>query len=221
MKKLIPVLIFGALLVPGAQGSITTYTTRSTFESALATPTTFDFDQANGPVSTLGSLLGVSTIGGDPNGQIFGNSLFGSLTDNVESFLPVQFSFLTNGFAFGYDNLDLTADEEAVITISYASGPSDVFTVSLGGQDDFTPVFFGAISTDAISNVQVYSRTIGEDTIGDRQNIIDNVTVDAGPITATPEPSSLMLMSGGLLILLGRSSSLGSALRRSLALLRN
>ncbi len=205
MKKLIPALIFGALLVPGAQGSITTYDTRATYEAALLTPTTFDFNQPDGSISALGAAVGISTIGGDLSGQITGDTLCGSLTGNSECFLPLQFTFTSTSFAFGYDNLDLTSDEEAVITVSFSNGdPSQQFTINLGGAADFTPVFFGAISDTAISNVQIYSRTIGTDTIGDRANVIDNVTIDAGAVD-TPEPGSWMLMSGGFMLFLGRS----------------
>lgn len=205
MKKLIPALIFGALLIPGAEGSITTYTTRATFENALSAPTTFDFNQPNGPVSVLGTVLGISTIGGNPNGEVDNNTLYGSDGGGINSFLPVQFTFLTPGFAFGYDNLDFTDNEEAVITFSFVSGgPSQQFTISLSGQPAFMPVFFGATSTDEIANVQIYSRTIGTDEVGLRANIIDNVTVGEVADVTTPEPSSMMLMSGGLLLLLGR-----------------
>jgi hypothetical protein len=219
VKKLIPAIILGTLFVPGANASITTYTTRSTFESALSSPTTFDFNQANGAIATLGTVLGISTVGGDPNGTVNDNALQGANFGALDIALPIQFSFLQPGFAFGYDNLDLTNNEEAVVTFSFTNGdPSQTFTFDLGGQAEFAPIFFGAISDTQISNVQIYSRTIGTDTIGERVNVIDNVTVGpVGTSTSTPEPGSWMLMSGGLLVLLGRSSSL----RRRFALARD
>lgn len=210
MKKLIPAIIMGALFLPGANASITTYTTRSTFETALSSPTTFDLNQADGAISTLGTVLGISTVGGDVSGTVNNNALQGRALGALDISLPLQFTFLQPGLAFGYDNLDFTLDEEAVVTFSFTNGdPSQTFTFDLGGQDAFTPIFFGAISTTQISNVQIYSRTIGTDTVGERANVIDNVTVGA-PLssTTTPEPGSWMLMSGGLLVLLGRNSAL-------------
>ncbi|MEI9811187.1 MAG: hypothetical protein WDO18_00295 [Acidobacteriota bacterium] len=103
MNKSILALIFGALLVPGAQGSVMTYTTRADYESALTTPTTYDFNQPDGPISGLGSLLTITTIGWDANGQVHDNALCGSSSGAIDCFPQVLFTFQQPSFAFGFD----------------------------------------------------------------------------------------------------------------------
>ena len=58
----------------------------------------------------------------------------------------------------------------------------------------FTPIFFGATSDVDIATVQIYSRDTGSTAIGQRANVIDNVTVRA----AVPEPVTLARVGVGL-----------------------
>ena len=105
-------------------------------------------------------------------------------------FRSVLFTFLQPGKAFGYDNLDFTTSEEAVVTLSFANGdPDQEFVFDLGGQPALTPIFFGAISDVNISTVEIYSRDPGSTAVGQRANVIDNVT-----IASVPEPATLALL---------------------------
>lgn len=195
--SVLPALLVAALLTSVADAAvITTFSSRANFEAALANPLTFDFNQPNGPVANLGSELTVSTVGGDASGQILNNGLCGSVGGGADCFPPVLFTFAQPGFAFGFDNLDFTSDEEAVVTFSFTNGDaSQSFVFDLGGAPSFTPIFFGATSDVAISTVEIFSRDPGSTQVGARANLIDNVTVDAAVV---PEPGSLALLGLGL-----------------------
>lgn len=179
---------------------LTFYNDRSTFESVITGAQTFDFNQPNGPISSLGTVSSISTVGGDAYGQVYDNNLCGSVSGGVDCFNPVQFTFNQSVRAFGYDNLDLTAaldrtpTEEAVVNLSFANGDSDVqFYFDLGGRINLSPVFFGVTSDVDFSAIEIYSRDIGSTAIGQRANVIDNVT-----ISSVPEPSTLALFGFGL-----------------------
>ena len=155
-----------------------------------------DFNGPEGnPVIILNSLgtniVGVSTQGGDAAGMIHDNALCGSVGGAVDCFPPVVFTLLQPRNAFGFDNLDFTADEEAVVNIAFANGdPSQQFVFDLGGEPPLTPIFFGFTSDQSIASVSVYSRDPGTTDIGQRANVIDNVTVG----NAVPEPGTLVLL---------------------------
>jgi hypothetical protein len=193
-------LFIGLFVILGiaSAATVNTFTDRPTFLAGIGTSVTFDFNQPNGPISTLGSLATISTTGGDSSGQIYTNALCGSTSGSVNCFPPVVFSFLTGGKAFGYENLDFNGEEEAVVTLNFTNGdPAQSFVFDLGGQTPATPIFFGALSDVAISTVEIYSRTPGTTNVGERANVIDNVTLQA----AVPEPASLLLIGSGFLLL--------------------
>jgi hypothetical protein len=185
--------------------SVTTYNSRAAFLGALASENTWDFNGPEGnPVIILNSLgtdiVGVSTQGGDAAGVIHDNALCGSVSGAVDCFRPVAFALLQPRNAFGFDNLDLTEAEEAVVDIAFANGdPSQQFTIDLGGQPALTPIFFGVTADQSIASVSVYSRDPGTTVIGQRANVVDNVTVG----TAVPEAGTLTLFiaaSAGLFL---------------------
>ncbi|MEI9811186.1 MAG: hypothetical protein WDO18_00290 [Acidobacteriota bacterium] len=74
--------------------------------------------------------------------------------------------------------MDLTPNEEVVFTVFFSNGdPQLEFVFDLGGAPAFTPIFFGVTSTNQLSGVATYSRDIGSPLIGDRANIVDNITL--------------------------------------------
>lgn len=176
--------------------SVTTYNSRAAFLGALAPPDIWDFNGPEGnPVIILNSLgtdiVSVATQGGDAAGVIHDNAVCGSVSGAVSCFRPVAFTLLQPKNAFGFDNLDFTEAEEAVVNVAFANGdPSQQFTFDLGGQPAFTPIFFGVTADQSIASVSVYSRDPGTRTIGERANIVDNVTVGA----TVPEVGTLTLL---------------------------
>ena len=154
--------------------AVTTYSSRATFLGALAGEDTWDFNGPDGnPVIILNSLgtniVGVSTQSGDAAGVIHENALCGAASGAVDCFLPVVFTLMQPRNAFGFDNLDFTVDEEAVVNIAFANGnPSQEFVFDLGGEPTFTPIFFGFTSDQSIASVSVYSRDPGSLDIGQR-----------------------------------------------------
>jgi hypothetical protein len=186
---------FLTTIVYGA--TVTTYSSRATFLGALAGANTWDFNGPEGnPVVILNSLgtdiVAVSTQGGDAAGMIHDNALCGSVNGALDCFPPVLFTVLQPRNAFGFDNLDFTIDEEAVVNIAFANGdPSQEFVFDLGAQPALTPIFFGLTSDQSIASVRVYSRDPGTMTIGQRANVIDNVTVG----NVVPEPSTWLLLT--------------------------
>jgi hypothetical protein len=198
MKTILTLALFLTtfLTVNVYSAAVTTYSSRATFLGSLAAADTWDFNGPDGnPVIILNSLgtniVGVSTQDGDAAGVINGNALCGSVNGAVDCFPPVVFTLLQPRNAFGFDNLDFTADEEAVVNIAFSNGdPSQQFVFDLGAEPPFTPIFFGFTSDRSIASVTVYSRDPGTINIGQRANVIDNVTVGS----AVPEPGTLVLL---------------------------
>jgi hypothetical protein len=190
----LPLATFLTTNVYGA--AVTTYSSRPTFLDALSESDNWSFNGPEGnPVIILNSLgtniVGVSTQGGDAQGKIHENALCGSVGGAVDCFPPVVLTLLEPRNAFGFDNLDFTDDEEAVVNITFANGdPSQQFVFDLGAEPPFTPIFFGVTSDQPIATVSVYSRDPGTADIGLRANVIDNVTVG----NAVPEPVTLVLL---------------------------
>ncbi len=189
-----------------ARAAVITYNSSAAFLAAVTSSDTWTFNGPNyNPVIRLNSLgtdiVSVATQGGDAAGIIFDNALCGRTGSAVDCFKPVVFTILEPRNAFGFDNLDFTVDEEAVVVVNFAGGaPPFSKAFGLGGHPAFTPTFFGIISDDLLASVTVYSRTIGSTAIGQRANVIDNVIVGS---TAVPEPTMLLLvgsaMASGLL----------------------
>lgn len=202
------VCLITLLSLPASAAVLTTFNDRTTFLGAVSNPVTAAFTGPDG--TSVGSAAGltISTMGGDPNGLIDENALCGSQLGTVDCFQPLVFTPTLPLFAFGFDNLDLTTNEEFVVILNFVNGdPQQTFNFSLNGQPALTPVFFGAISDSAISQFQVYSRDIGSTSVGLRANVIDNLTTaDPGKGDSDiPEPSTALLaLAGGLLLFSGR-----------------
>lgn len=185
------------LTIDAFAASVTTYNSRAAFLGALTASTTWDFNGPEGnPVIILNGLgtdiVKISTQGGDAAGVIHDSAVCGSVSGGVDCFRPVDFTLLQPWNAFGFDNLDLTEAEEVVVNVAFANGdPSQQFTFDLGGQPAFSPIFFGVTADQSIASVSVYSRDPGTQTIGERANVVDNVTVGA----MVPEAGTLTLLT--------------------------
>jgi hypothetical protein len=186
-----------------------TFASRAAFDAVLVGANTWNFNGPSGnPVIFLNSLgtdlAQVSSVGGDAAGIIHNNALCGSSGGSVDCFRPVRFDLLQPVYAFGYDNLDLTGDEDALIEVTFSGGASSLYTITTA--TPFAPVFFGITSNTAITRVDIWSADPGEQTQGLRANVIDDVTLG---LRVVPEPSTVTLVAIGALGLLG-----GAARRR-------
>lgn len=190
-----------------AQALTVTFTSRSSFENALSSFDTWNFNgpQGNAVIHLNSSgtdIVDVSTQGGDSAGIIHDNALCGRTGGQTDCFSPLVFTILQPRNAFGFDNLDLTATEEAVVNVAFVGlSPAQQFVFDLAGQAAFTPTFFGFTSDQLLASVTIYSRWRGTTGIGERANVIDNVTV--GSASTVPEPGTILFLGFGLLGLIG------------------
>jgi hypothetical protein len=196
MKSLLIAFVLGTVANAAV---ITEYSSLSAYQTAVGSIQTFTFLQPNNTaITNLGSILSVTTLGGDAQGLVDNSQLCGSSSGGIDCFKPLIFTFTQPSNAFGFDNGDLTTDEEAVVIFNFTNGdPSQQFTFDLNGAPAFTPTFFGATSDVNLSTVEVYSRTIGTTSIGDRANTVIDIEVPAA--ASTPEPSTLGTVAAGLL----------------------
>ena len=183
---------------------------RPAFLAVLPTPTNYDFEPRSGfPIAPrslaifASGLVSVSTDSGDPVANIssfnstFGQAIGGQAGGAVDNFQALRLSFTPPVFAVGFDDLDLTPDEVAVVTVSVSGGlPPQTFAVTDTDGDFNTAGFFGVISTDPITSIQVYSAEASTAPPGSKANLIDNVV-----LSPVPEPSTLIMAAIGLLAL--------------------
>ena len=199
------------LSLPASAAVLTTFNDRTAFLGAVSSPITANFTGPDGTPVAAAAGLSISTLGGDLSGILNDNALCGSQMGSVDCFQPLLFTPTASLFAFGFDNLDLIAGEEFVVLIDFVNGdPQQAFNFSLGAQPELTPIFFGATSNVAISQFQVYSRDIGTTGIGQRANVIDNLTAASlgNGGAEIPEPSTALLaLAGGLVLFTGRRLS--------------
>lgn len=189
------------------------YSDRALFLAAVPGATNYDFEVGSGFPSAPGSLAsfagGVVTLNTDDGdaaaslsdyGSGFGQAIGGQVGGAVDNFAALRLTFSPPRFAVGFDDLDLTGvdgspDEFAIINVTYANAaPAEQFSVSDGDGDFATAAFFGIVSADPIENIQVFSADAIGGLPGSRANLIDNV------VLIVPEPASIMLISGGLLL---------------------
>jgi hypothetical protein len=180
---------------------VTQFTTQAGYDGAISSPQIFTFTGANNTaVANVGTALSVRTVDGDAHGAIDANALCGSTASSIDCFKPLLFTFLTPGNAFGFHDGDLTSDEEFVVILNFTNGdPSQQFVHNLGGNPAFTPIFFGVTSNVNLSSVEIYSRDIGSDAVGQRANTVLDIDL---PGARTPEPSFLGAV-GAVLVAIG------------------
>jgi hypothetical protein len=208
-------VVVSMLVSSSAFAASVQYDLRPTFEAALSSFVVYDFETASGfplaeaPISgfAAGTVQTGSTGGPafirlyDENGTLpaTNQALEGSSRPPEglpvgDAFQPIQIVFKDAQHAVGFEDLDLGADEVAVMDVHFDGGLPDEHLVLLPAVQ-FANQFFGVISSDAIRGVTVYSADFGFDTsIGDRPNLIDNLTLG----TPVPEPATAGLLALGV-----------------------
>ena len=202
-----------------AQAAFIEYSDRIAFESAVSGIVSFDFETTSGfpaapaQLDIIDATIDLSTSGGDSAvyvqsyGAGWGQGIGGSVSDEINNFTAVVVAFSAPYYAVGFDNLDLTLNEDAIINVVFGSGS---FTFKRTDPDpDFSNApFFGIWAGEPILGLRVWSGNAPTDQPGSRANLIDNLSVSRTPseIPDVPEPSTFWLTSAaGLgLMLLGR-----------------
>jgi len=186
------------------------YDDRAVFEAAVPGVVTFDFETARGFPAAPAALdfidptIDLFTSGGDPTvslsdfGNGFGQAIGGRVGGAVNNFEAVGVIFNAPYFAVGFEDLDLTPNEVAIINVVFASGSSTFFRVD--PDNDFsTSPFFGVWSTEPIVGLRVWSGNNPTDLPGVRANLIDNLSVARTALVPdVPEPTTWLLLGGGL-----------------------
>lgn len=223
-SSLLALATLSVLVGASRAGSITTYSDRSAFETAMGPPLTVeDFtDDVHFPISTgvLNSAtdlvveVGSPILPGDIQAGVtystqIGDSFFfnidggggfegGFLDGFVQSFFPnvltIAFDGPTAGFGFDTNLIMGTSFE---IAVHFSSGPDYVNTFSVAQAAEME--FFGFTSDQAdITSVEILS-----DGVGGFSFALDNFTF--GPnMAVVPEPSSVVLAGlGGVLAVVG------------------
>ena len=208
-RPLTYVFLITALSVPSF-GAFIEYNDRATFEAAVPGVVSFDFETASGfpagpaALDLINATIDLSTSPGDSTvtvsdyGNGFGQAIGGRVDDDVNNFQAVVIAFSAPYFAVGFDDLDLTDDEFAIINVVFSSGSVNFLRTNPGG--DFTQApFFGVWSDEAILGVRVWSGDNPTDLPGVRANLIDNLSVSRIASEAdVPEPTTWLLCGTGL-----------------------
>jgi hypothetical protein len=191
-------------------GAFIEYNDRATFEAAVPGVVTFDFETASGfplaqaPLDFINATIDLSTSGGDSTvtvsdyGNGFGQAIGGRSNDAVDNFKAVVIVFSAPYYAVGFDDLDLTDNELALINVVFSSGSFNFVRTNPGG--DFTQApFFGVWSDEPIIGLRVWSGENPTDLPGGRANLIDNLSVSRISSDANiPEPTTWLLFGSGL-----------------------
>lgn len=216
MSRFIPcVLLLAALSIP-ASAAIIEFNDRATFEATVPGLTTFDFETGSGfpaapsTVDVINATIDLSTSGGDSfvslsdYGNGFGQAIGGSSGGAVDNFSAVVVVFSAPYYAVGFDNLDLTANEFAIVNLVTASGTTAYSRIDADG-DFSTAAFFGFWSDEAIVGLRVWSGNNPADLPGSRANLIDNLSISRiqPNVPEVPEPSTFWLLTGAGLVFAG------------------
>lgn len=191
-------------------GAYIEYSDRFAFEAAVPGVVSYDFETASGfplaqaPLDSIGATIDLSTSGGDSTVTVsdfgfgWGQAIGGRTNDAVDNFAAVVISFSAPYYAVGFDDLDLTPNEYAIINVVFASG-SNLFLRTDGDGDFGTAPFFGVWADEPIIGVRVWSGDNPTDSPGVRANLIDNLSVSRiGVDTTVPEPTTWLLFGSGL-----------------------
>jgi hypothetical protein len=207
-------LVFCGLIAARGQSAFIEFSDSATFNATVPGVVLQDFEVVSGfPLAPAGldfidATIDLSTPGGDSDvslqdfGNGFGQAIGGRLGGGVENFLPVLISFSAPYYAVGFDDLDLTPDEFAIITVNFAAGPSVTFSRFELDSDFSTAAFFGIWSTIPITSVEVYSADNIGDPPGSRANLIDNIVYSRAALI--PEPATWITSATVLALLIAR-----------------
>jgi hypothetical protein len=210
-------LSIAAMLAGGAQlasAAQVTFTDRTTFLGSVTGAANFDFEIPSGfpaavaPLSSFaaGEVITTTTGGAaavdiQQFGNGFGQAIGGrGAGGDLNNFLPVLMTFSSPKFAVGFDDLDLTGSgtaptEFAIIHVSFSDGtPTQTYTVSETDANFATAAFFGIVSSNPISSIEVFSADSPGGAPNTRANMLDNVVL-ANPV---PEPKTWLALILGL-----------------------
>ena len=202
---------------PAAQAQVI-FSDRATFLAAIVGPVPYDFENPDAPASVsilarppLITVATLSTPGGDafvqlqdfgaPGNQAIGGSVGGA----VDNFAPVLFTFAEPYRAFGFENVDLTANDSefGIIDVTFSGGATQRYTVSNPGPT-LGSAFFGIVSAVPILSVQVFSDDDAVNpTPGTRANLVDDAVF--ANLAAVPEPSTYALVAAGLVAMFAKA----------------
>ncbi|MCW9024043.1 MAG: VPLPA-CTERM sorting domain-containing protein [Gammaproteobacteria bacterium] len=206
MYRIISLFSFVILALP-LQAAVVTYDSESALmaDAGIFT-TTYDFETTSGfpGTSYIGTVDGIhfdaSTFSPTP---FFpgSQSMTGAGTSILATRDTATLDFSTYGLqvtGFGFDGLDLFADEVIRVSVDFNLGGSQSFDVALNGASDNTPIYFGAIDTaDRINQISF----AGLDGSGAASAWhLDNLTLVTSPMVV-PVPAALPLFLSGLALL--------------------
>ncbi len=166
-----------------------TYTSQAAFITAASTLGTIQTETFSG--NSLHSLAIDSTS----DGFIFGNEWVDFLQNGLlytsTEFAPISGSFVAFGGTFDLNPWSIGSGVGYIL--NSASGSQFAgYTVTNG--------FLGVISTEAFDSITIYTKPFGFN-----GGIWEHLTLDnVKTVTATPEPSSLLLIGAGLLLIARR-----------------
>jgi hypothetical protein len=209
------------LFATRSPAAVTEFFNRATFNATVPGVNTFDFETgsgfpaANAPLDSINATINLGTLSGDTVVQVqnfgngFGQAIGGSNGNAVDNFRAVVISLSAPYYAIGFDDLDLTDDEDAIIDVTFPSGTVRYQRTDPDGSFATAP-FFGVWSDEAISEVRVWSADTPDGLPGTRANLIDNLAISR---ISVPEPSTLLLSIAVLMTVLfaaNRSRALAS-----------
>ncbi len=198
MKKYLFISIY--LFVASAEASLISYTDRSTWESAVGSFSTEDFNSE----STLNFNLGANSVGpfdfNIAGTQVFGGVRTGNEDDNIDgttfvlgaetqvNSMTMHFSSPISAFFADFENVNGGSGLNITVDSTLFNLPA-IF----GGQDGS----FGVTSTTPFSSIEFGSvnEHLGNEVFG-----IDNVSFQT---SAVPVPAAVWLFGSGLIGLIG------------------
>ncbi len=189
-----------------AQAALMTYSDEATFQAALGSYQTYDFETSSGfpGPSYLGSHDGIGfdawvyqSAQATSGAQVMTGANFTGSAANLDftglSSLPT---------AVGFWGLDLTPGEIIRATVTFQTAGTQVFDITLNGAARITPIYFGVLDTlgDSILSVSIYGTDTGNNV---RAWLMDDLTIATTLATnddfvSVPEPGTLALFGLGL-----------------------
>jgi len=190
-----------------------TFSDRAAFEAAIVSPRRYTFNPADGfatapaPISSVdGGFLQFSSNGGpaslDAYGTAGNQALTGRTNNQVDRTAVFSIIPAAHQTAIGFDILDLgspVAESASIVVNDNTDRAVFPYHVQDNDGNPATPVFFGVIWDVDMTSVDVWAENLicAGPGICYTPNLIDNVTV-------APEPTALMLLLSGWLIVTRR-----------------